>query len=286
MTKMYCGGMVFSLSPGRFTAEETGILTATGGRGQETKVTRRSGAVMVAESVTPGHASDAAVGTIRASKEPKGEQMKRRALGALPFVLALAACGDDGGPAAPTANRPPTLNVVQNPAGGAIVGVTTLTFSAAAIDPDGDATTCTWDLGDGTPRTGTTVARSYPTAGTFPVNVTCTDGKGGTVSASGSVAARTLTGTWLPLQNGVPGDRAEITQDGTSLNGYADNSCCRHTFNAEMTAPRAVRFQFRFAGCKKNDTALTGTVSADLNRIELTGTNCNVEQTAFAFVRQ
>jgi len=212
--------------------------------------------------------------------------MRTRALGALPFVLALAACGDDGGPAAPTANRPPTLNAFQNPAGGAIVGVTTLTFTVDAVDPDGDPTTCTWDLGDGVPRTGTTVARSYAAAGTFPVNVTCTDGRGGSATASSSVTARTLTGTWLPLQNGVPGDRAEITQDGTTLNGYADNSCCRHTFNAVMAAPRAVTFQFRFAGCKKNDTPLTGTVSGDLNRIDLTGTNCNVEQTTFAFVRQ
>jgi hypothetical protein len=212
--------------------------------------------------------------------------MKTSAGWTLPLVLALAACGENGGPAAPTANRPPTINAFQNPEGSAIVGVTTLTFSAGALDPDGDIVTCSWDLGDGTPRSGTSVSRSYPTAGTFPVNVTCTDGKGGSVTASTTVAARTLTGTWLPLQNGVPGDRAEITQDAMTLNGYADNSCCRHTFNAEMAAPRAVRFQFRFAGCKKNDTPLSGTVSADLNRIELTGTNCNVEQTTFAFVRQ
>jgi hypothetical protein len=31
---------------------------------------------------------------------------------------------------------------------------------------------------------------------------------------------------------------------------------------------------------------MTGTVSADLNRIELTGTNCNVAHATFAFVRQ
>lgn len=212
--------------------------------------------------------------------------MKTRAGWTFPLVLVLTACGEDGGPAAPTANRAPTLAVSQNPAGGAIVGVTTLTFSAAAVDPDGDAVACTWDLGDGVPRAGTSVSRSYATAGTFPVNATCTDGRGGTATASSSVTAKTLTGTWLPLQNGVPGDRAEITQDGTTLNGWADNECCRHTFNAVLAAPRAVTFQFRFAGCKKNDTPLTGTVSGDLNRIDLTGTNCNVAHTAFAFVRQ
>jgi PKD domain-containing protein len=205
----------------------------------------------------------------------------------LPLVLALAACGGgDGGPTTPAANRAPTVSVVQNPGGAAIVGVTTLTFNAAAIDPDGDALTCTWNLGDGASRTGASAARSYATAGTFAVSVTCTDGRGGSTAASGTVVARTLEGAWLPLQNGVAGDRAEITQDGALLNGYADNSCCRHTFNAQLAHPRAATFQFRFAGCKKNDTPMTGTVSADLNRIDLTGTNCNVEQTTFAFVRQ
>lgn len=212
--------------------------------------------------------------------------MSSRAPWTVPLAMALAACGGgDGGPTAPAANRPPTVVVAQNPAGGAIVGVTTLTFSAATADPDGDAVTCTWDLGDGVPRTGATVARSYASAGSLPVNATCTDGRGGSATASGAATARTLDGAWLPLQNGVPGDRAEITQDGATLNGYADNSCCRHTFNAQVAHPRAVTFQFRLAGCKKNDTPMTGTVSADLNRIELTGTNCNVGQASFAFVR-
>jgi PKD domain-containing protein len=212
--------------------------------------------------------------------------MQTRTCWTLPVVLVLSGCGGDGTPAAPTANRAPTVTVAQNPSGGAIVGVTTLTFGAVAVDPDGDAVDCSWDLGDGTPRTGTSVARSYPVAGSFPVSVTCTDGRGGSVTAGSTVVARTLTGRWLPLQNGVPGDRAEITQEGATLNGYADNSCCRHTFDAEIASPRAVRFRFRFAGCKKNDTPLTGTVSADLDRIELTGTSCNVAQTTFAFVRQ
>lgn len=213
--------------------------------------------------------------------------MSSRAPWILSLVVALSACGGgDGGPTAPAANRAPTVTVTQSPAGAAIVGVTTLTFSAVAADPDGDAVTCTWDLGDGTPRTGTSVARSYAAAGSFPANVACNDGKGGSATASGAVVARTLDGDWLPLQNGAPGDRARISQDGSSLNGYADNSCCRHTFSAQLAHPRAATFQFRFAGCKKNDTPMTGTVSADLNRIDLSGTNCNVAHSTFAFVRQ
>lgn len=213
--------------------------------------------------------------------------MSSRAPWSLPLVLTLVACGgSDGGPTAAAANRVPAVTITQSPSGGAIVGVTTLTFSATATDPDGDAVTCTWDLGDGTPRTGTSVARSYAATGAFPANVTCTDGRGGSATAGSTVQARTLDGAWLPLQNGAPGDRAQITQDGATLNGYADNSCCRHTFSGQLAHPRAATFQFRLAGCKKNDTPMTGTVSADLNRIDLTGTNCNVAGATFAFVRQ
>ena len=112
----------------------------------------------------------------------------------LPFALFLAACDGDGGLTTSTANRPPTINVFQNPSGDAIVGVTTLTFSVLAIDPDGDPVTCAWDLGDGTPRSGTRVARSYVTPGTFPVRITCTDGRGGSASGSSSITARMPAG--------------------------------------------------------------------------------------------
>jgi hypothetical protein len=212
--------------------------------------------------------------------------MKARIAWPLPLMTVLAACGSGSdGPTTPAANRPPVVTVAQNPAGGAIVGVTTLTFTASASDADGDALTCTWDLGDGTPRTGTSVARAYAQAGNFPANVTCTDGRGGSTTAGSTVLARSLEGDWLPLQNGVPGDRAVIRQEGATLNGYADSGCCRHTFEARLAQPRAATVQFRYSGCKKNDIPLTGTVSADLNRIDLTGTNCTGQAT-FAFVRQ
>ena len=213
--------------------------------------------------------------------------MSSRAPWTVLLAMALAACGGggDGGPTAPAANRPPTVVARPESRGRSDRRSDHADVQRATSDPDGDAVTCTWDLGDGVPRTGASVARSYASAGSFPVNAACTDGRGGSATASGAATARTLDGAWLPLQNGVPGDRAQITQDGATLNGYADNSCCRHTFNAQVAHPRAVTFQFRFAGCKKNDTPMTGTVSADLNRIELTGTNCNVGQASFAFVR-
>lgn len=101
--------------------------------------------------------------------------------------LALAACG--GSLTTSTANRPPEINAFQNPSGDPIVGVTTVAFNAFAIDPDGDTFTCAWDLGEG-PRPGLRAERSYPTAGTYPATVTCTDARGATASGGTTVTAR------------------------------------------------------------------------------------------------
>ena len=102
--------------------------------------------------------------------------------------LGMAACSREGVTIS-TANRPPTVNAFQNPAGDAIVGVTIVTFSALAIDPDGDAVTCSWDLGDGM-RPGLRASRSYPTAGTFAAVVTCTDARGASVAGGTTITAR------------------------------------------------------------------------------------------------
>jgi len=120
--------------------------------------------------------------------------MKNRACWTILLSLGVAACSRDSGLTTSTANRPPTIFASQNPAGDAIVGVTTVIFTADAFDPDGDAVTCSWDLGDGTPRPGMRAERTYATPGTFPVTITCTDGRGGSVSGSHSVTARMPSG--------------------------------------------------------------------------------------------
>jgi hypothetical protein len=115
--------------------------------------------------------------------------MKIRALASLFLPLVLGACSGDRGPTTSTANRPPSNVASRNPGSDPIAGVTTVTFSALAVDPDGDDVTCVWDLGDGM-RPGLRVSRSYPTAGTFPANVTCTDARGASATGSGTVTAR------------------------------------------------------------------------------------------------
>ncbi|HEX6973973.1 MAG TPA: PKD domain-containing protein, partial [Vicinamibacterales bacterium] len=88
------------------------------------------------------------------------------------------------------ANRPPVAN-----AGGPYTGDATqaLTLSAtSSTDPDGDALTFSWNLGDLTSATGAIVRRAYTTPGTYTATVTVSDGRGGTATATALVTIRAL----------------------------------------------------------------------------------------------
>jgi large repetitive protein len=77
----------------------------------------------------------------------------------------------------------PTTNAAPTP----VIGIPTCngrvcTFSAAgSSDPNGDPFTASWAWSDGTPNsTGTSPTHTFPTAGTFTVTLTLTDGWGDT----------------------------------------------------------------------------------------------------------
>ncbi len=89
-------------------------------------------------------------------------------------------------PAAPppvAANRPPTVKARCEPC---VVEVgRTSTVTADANDPDGDSLAYKWSAPTGTfanPSERQTIFTCPPTAGSVPVTVTVTDGKGGTAS--------------------------------------------------------------------------------------------------------
>jgi len=213
--------------------------------------------------------------------------MRCKELATVAGLLVVSGCDGSTAPTTPgaAANAPPTVSISSNPAGQAIVGVTTLTFTATGSDPNGDTLTYTWDVGEGVTGTGTTVSRLYKNEGSFPVSLTASDGRGGTTTARATAVVRSLSGAWTPLINGVRQDPAALTQEGSTLYGAVDSGCCKHTFAGEIAHPRSVTLEFRFSACKKRDLTFTGTVSAGLDRIETTGPNCNVPQTRFEFVR-
>ena len=84
---------------------------------------------------------------------------------------------------APAANTPPTVTAARTPAGDGNV-TTAFQYSATAADADGDPLTYEWDFGDGTTATTANPSHTFATAGAYNVEVTVSDGKGGTATAS------------------------------------------------------------------------------------------------------
>ncbi len=82
----------------------------------------------------------------------------------------------------PNANEPPTLSL------SATMDYLELSASASATDPEGDALSFSWDLGDGNTATGSSVTHTYGDAGTYVVSVSVSDGVN-TVSDSTTVTA-------------------------------------------------------------------------------------------------
>ena len=106
------------------------------------------------------------------------------------------------------ANRPPVAS-----AGGPYAGDTarTITFTAASsTDPDGDALTYEWSFGDGSGASGSLVRRAYSTPGTYTAQVTVTDGRGASDTASAQVTVRAINQRPSALVGGpYSGDAAQ-----------------------------------------------------------------------------
>ena len=107
------------------------------------------------------------------------------------YVVTLTAT-DDGGVKstarilATVTDRPPVaaLSLTGTQAHGSV-----LTFDAgASTDPDGQVVSYAWDFGDGTRATGSRVAHTYATAGSYTATVTVTDDSASTAQAQRTVA--------------------------------------------------------------------------------------------------
>lgn len=117
-------------------------------------------------------------------------------VGVLAMAAAAVSCGSKAptGPSQPTNSNPTISSSSASPAFG-IAGLATVTLTASASDPDGDAVTFSWLVNGGT-LAGATV--SFPLAGNGAqtARLTVTDGRGGTATADVPYTAGTMAGTW------------------------------------------------------------------------------------------
>ena len=89
----------------------------------------------------------------------------------------------------PPPNRAPTA-VASAPAGGS-TGDAVAFSSAGSLDPDGDPLQYAWDFGDGSSSTDANPQHAYASPGRYTATLTVVDGRGGSASATVSVAITT-----------------------------------------------------------------------------------------------
>jgi len=198
------------------------------------------------------------------------------AAGAVGTALAVGGSAPD--------NRPPTAAITVSPAGQAISGITTMTLTASAADPDGDPLTYAWVLGDGGTASGTTVSHRYDTEGTFAVSLTVSDSRGLSATANTTIVARRLSGTWRATSF-ISGTQV-WTQSGTSLtvrNSDSDQDRFSTWHGGSVTPPRRVTVEVSFTFASQVDGRYVGDANETLDQLTLTREGGS--QT-FIFVRQ
>jgi hypothetical protein len=154
--------------------------------------------------------------------------------------LLIAACGGGSTPAAPTppptasTNRAPSVSATASPAFG-VHGLTTFTIAATASDPDGDALTYAWTLGDGSIASSSSLTKVFNEGGSFTPSVSVTDGRGGTASAAtAGVTVGSMSGTWRGTQASLGNYALTLTQD---TNGRVTGTYNDTTFGSGQLDP-------------------------------------------------
>jgi PKD repeat protein len=107
------------------------------------------------------------------------------------LAASLAACGGGGDGGSGGKNKPPVARLTVTPATGA-APLAIVASGESSTDPDGTITTYAWKLGDGSQASVARVQHTYATAGEFQIELTVTDNRGASSSATATVVA---TGT-------------------------------------------------------------------------------------------
>lgn len=224
-------------------------------------------------------AFDAAKATLTETAVLQKEAGKKRGKGGL---LLLGAGGLVAGGVAVAvtakerANTPPVVTLAVSPGGQALVAATRLTFTATASDAEGDPLSYAWDFGDGTSGSGASVTRVYDREGTFTVRVSVGDGLA-TSTATASVTARTLSGTWRVVGTAFLGvTQYQLQQNGSQVSatmvlGGPYQGATRSSNPGLVSDPRTYLTTYP-GGCVPNvpcpcNFAVSATVDSDLQGI-------------------
>jgi len=194
-------------------------------------------------------------------------------LGAAAIVISLPACGGGGGGGGtnPT-NQPPTGSFTVSPDTPALMGATSVTFSATGSDPEGDPLTFAWDFGDGQSGSGLTTQHVFVSAGTMRVVLTVRDSKGAQITATGNVTVRSITGVWVDVD---PRFRWEFSHTGSTFtgtmtaSGFGQVSAAQ---NATVSHPRNVSFRRVSSNPGFYTGDYSGTLDASLDNMFLQST--------------
>lgn len=126
-------------------------------------------------------------------------------------------------------NRAPVAQFTASP-NPVVAGYDLDIDATASSDPDGDALTCAWDLGDGRSIIDCEATISYPTTGTYTLLLTVTDAHGATSTRTMSVMVVDLDTTpdlWFerPIDTGYRGQT--VTQNAMIRNNSGvDRTIC------------------------------------------------------------
>lgn len=173
-------------------------------------------------------------------------------------ALLAAGCSKDRAPTgpSPSSNRPPTITAASISPSIGMEALTLFVFRGEAVDPDGDALTYRWTLGDNVPVDGQEWLTEFTSGGAGAATLTVRDGRGGEASRqTNEFVVRSMDGTWRAVQTPYAGWVFTLTlqQNGAFVAGtYGDNA----------------------VGAGKTDPSEPGRIDADGNftlRLKVTG---------------
>ena len=137
----------------------------------------------------------------------------RQLIAAIMVALAAGACtggkgsggdgtGTSGTPLSPSSNRNPAITSVSVTPTFGVSGLTNVSMSATATDPDGDPLSYQWTFG-GSSASGPTANANLTGDGAVTVRLTVTDGRGGSATDARDVTLGNMSGRWTFIFTGT-----------------------------------------------------------------------------------